>query len=124
MTDMTQAAVPDPDAHLPHEPARGQPAPGWRPDWRNPALELWWTGKRWHGSPRPRPLPAGPGGVQPQVVYVQAPGYGTAQPARPQYLSGISTGEKVVHVVLSVCTLGLWLPVWGLRALLSRRRIR
>ncbi len=125
-------AVPDPDAHLPHEPRTGQSQPGWKPDYSNAAMERWWTGRRWYGDPRPLPpvvpawvanIPTGPGA--PQVVYVQtsAPGPTAAQ-AQPQYLSGISTGEKVVHIVLSICTFGLWLPFWGLRALLSRRRIR
>ena len=131
---MTEVATPepDPDANLPHEPSPGKPLPGWRQDWRNPAMDRWWTGKRWFGDPRPRPpvvpawiadLPTGPGA--PQVVVVQAPGYGPgAVQQGPQYLSGISTGEKIMHVVLSVLTLGLWLPIWGLRAVLSRRRIR
>jgi len=56
---------------------------------------------------------------QPHVVVVNAGG-----PSGPTYLSGMTTGENVIHGIITVCTFGLWAPIWWLRSRMQRRAIR
>jgi hypothetical protein len=35
----------------------------------------------------------------------------------------ISTAEHVMHAILTLCTMGLWLPIWVIRAITASRRI-
>lgn len=51
----------------------------------------------------------------PQVVYVQ-------QPAPQVMRSRASGGAHTVHLVLTVCTCGLWAPVWFLHWLFARKK--
>lgn len=45
-------------------------------------------------------------------------------PAQAAYVSGLSTGGHLAHGLLTLCTLGLWAPIWFLSYWLGRRRIR
>lgn len=33
----------------------------------------------------------------------------------------ISTGETLVHLIMTLCTFGLWIPIWMVRAARGRR---
>lgn len=136
MTEPDVPAVPDRSAPPPGVrplPARagGQPA-GWYPAYDRPGMERYWDGGRWAGAPRssvvsqafppglpPGALPPGYGyaGVPGQPVFVQQ--VNTA----PRYVSGISNGERVVHIILTVCTFGLWALIWIPSEWLRRKRI-
>ena len=80
--------------------------PGWYP--HGPVMR-YWDGRAWteHTAPVQQP-------VQPATV---------VQVGQPRYVSGISTGGHIVHITLSVVTLGLWLPFYALVCWLSRKRI-
>ena len=86
------------------QPQQPPPPAGWYP--HGPG-QRYWDGRAWTGPVAPLP--------QQPVVY--------APQARPRSVSGMSTGENILHLILTVCTLGLWAPLWWLRSRLSRRRI-
>lgn len=85
---------------------QGQTPPGWYPD-SHGALR-WWDGHRWtsHAQP-PRPPVVAP-----------------AQPMMPtRYVTrGVSGTEHMIHLVLTLFTFGLWLPVWIIRMFAGRHR--
>lgn len=54
----------------------------------------------------------------PQVVVVQL-----AATQSPRYLSGLTSGQELVHLTLTILTVGTWAPVWWLHSRLGRRRI-
>ncbi len=89
-------------------------APGWYP---HGAGLRWWDGAQWtaHTAPVP-PRVATP--AAPAVVYVQQP----SRPDRGYKVKGVSGTEHMIHLVLTVCTLGLWFPVWLIRSLAGRQR--
>ena len=106
----------------PHEPSPFpvvQPAapvqqtpPGWYPDRMNPGIQRYWDGYRWteHVAPLQQGMPQ-------QVVVVGGQQGGG-------YVSGLTTGEHILHGILTLCTCGLWGFVWASKAALGRRRIR
>jgi len=85
------------------DPRHGNPAP-----WQQQPPQQHQT----YGPPPQQPYPG-----QPQVVVINAGG-------QRQYLSGMSTGENLIHGIITVCTLGLWAPIWWLRSRMRRRAIR
>lgn len=88
------------------QPQQQPPPPaGWYP--HGPGMQRYWDGRAWTGPVAPLP----------QQPVVHAP------QAHPRAVSGMSTGEHIPHLILTVCTLGLWAPLWWLRSRLSRRRI-
>ncbi|MET7968754.1 hypothetical protein [Micromonospora sp. NPDC005305] len=36
--------------------------------------------------------------------------------------TSLSTGAHMVHLVLTICTFGVWAPVWILHAIFAQRR--
>jgi len=73
------------------------PPPGWYAN--GPGLERWWDGRAW--GPQTRAL---------QVAAMPTMSV-SRQPRRTSHL---------FHLVMSVLTLGLWLPVWAVVAILNR----
>lgn len=67
--------------------AQQQTAAGWYPI--DAYTDRWWDGEQWTGATRPR-------AQQPQVTVTRYP---------QRYRPGM-------HLVLTICTLGLWAPVW------------
>jgi hypothetical protein len=93
----------------PEPPVAATPA-GWYPDPRAGGVQRYWDGERWteHVAAVQR-APA-------QAVVVRPPqpkGYTTR---------GVSGSEHLLHVILTVMTCGLWLPVYLIRMLAGRHR--
>jgi hypothetical protein len=80
------------------------PQPGWYP---NGATLRWWDGTQWTAHTSPLPVP---------------------QYAQPQHRDrgyverGMGSGENLTHLLLTICTLGLWFPVWIIRMMAGRKR--
>lgn len=93
-------------------PARTQPEtpPGWYPAPDGAPTLRYWDGAAWTSNVAPMPP------TQAQVVVRQA-----AQP-RKYVTRGVSQTEHLMHLVLTVFTCGLWLPVWLLRMLAGKHR--
>lgn len=103
-----------------------QGTPGWYP-WPG-GQDRYWDGKEWTET---RPSPAGTGSVSgwPPVAYPE-PTYGRIPPVlqpvpySPRYVSGISNGERLLHILLTICTGGLWgLLIWWPAHYLRRKRV-
>jgi hypothetical protein len=92
------------------QPAHQSTPPGWYPDPTAPGTQRYWDGRAWTENRAPLPQPM----QQPSTV---------VQVGQPRHVSGISTGGHIVHITLSVVTLGLWLPFYALFYWLSRKRI-
>jgi hypothetical protein len=80
---------------------RSTPAPGWYPDPGGQPGQRYHDGQRWtqHFVPTPPTVPA---------------------PAAPAVAVAVSTGggtNHALHLVLTLLTCGLWLPIWILAAL-------
>ena len=87
------------------------PAPGWYPDpYNRRGCVRWWDGATWTGYVEAVTPP-----VPQVIVYQPAPGR--------HYVSGTTNGSNMMHLVLTLCTCGLWLPVWLIVEWLGRRRI-
>lgn len=68
-------------------------AAGWYDDPTSPGVLRWWDGSAWSEYRAPKPV------AQPQTVLVGG------------YRKAYKTSHGF-HLVMSLCTLGLWLPVW------------
>ncbi|SDY80169.1 hypothetical protein SAMN05444365_103524 [Micromonospora pattaloongensis] len=69
----------------------------------------------------PQPQPPYP----PHYVQQPYPPYGYLPPPPPQHVvtkTSLSGSAHAVHGVLTVCTAGLWAPVWILHAIFAQRR--
>jgi hypothetical protein len=82
--------------------------PGYYPD--NQGTMRWWTGRDWSEYTQYQ-QPA-----QPQAIQINNSVGRTG-------VSTISRGEHIFHLVMTICTAGLWLLVWIPRALFARRRM-
>lgn len=85
-----------------------QTPPGWYPQGN---VQRYWDGQQWTDHVSPLQQQVAPVAVAPVV----------AQQAR--YVSGLSSGMKLLHLILTVCTIGLWAPVWWLHGRLSRKKV-
>jgi hypothetical protein len=90
----------------------------------------------WPQQPHPQPAPGYYGPPQPHGY---PPQYQQPYPPATQvvvnvnggggesgisHLSGMTTGAHIVHGIITVCTFGLWGPVWWMKWRLGRRAIR
>jgi hypothetical protein len=66
----------------------------------------WWDGYQWTEHRR----------LAPSIVSTINP--------QPHHVSGLTTGQNIMHAILTVITLGIWAPLWWLSSRLGRRRIR
>jgi hypothetical protein len=80
----------------------GRPAPGWYPT--GPGEERWWDGFQWTARRD----------VAVQLAPTHHAGY---------QVKGVGGGEHLLHLILTICTVGFWLPVWILRSLAGRKRM-
>jgi hypothetical protein len=96
----------------PNQPALPGAAPGWYPDPTMPGMSRWWNGTEWGQA-----MPAA------QVMPSPAPYAQQQQPPRSVSIGGMTYGQHLLHAILSVCTLGAWIPVWIVLALLGRRKV-
>ena len=67
-----------------------QAGAGWYPV--DAYTDRWWDGAQWTGATRPRQM------MQPTVAITRYP---------PRYRPGM-------HLIVTICTLGAWAPVWFL----------
>lgn len=74
--------------------------PGWYPD-ANGVMRFW-NGYEWTNST-----------AAPTAPVLQS----------PHYVSGLTTGQNIIHLILTIFTCGLWGIVWYSKAKLGRRRI-
>lgn len=85
--------------------------PGWYPDPVIPNTLRWWTGEEWseHVSPMPQQTaPQSPVMYQPQAILVQ-----------PGTYYKTSHG---FHLIMSIITFGLWIPVWIIVGIMNASR--
>lgn len=92
-------------------PAPSSP-PGWHPDPRVPGQLRYWDGSTWtaHIAPAGPPPMAMQHYAMPPAVH-----RGT--------VGGLTNGQHLLHAIITVCTFGLWAPVWALLAWSGRRRV-
>lgn len=81
-----------------------QAVAGWYPNPVDAYTERWWDGAVWTGATRPR----GQMAQMPQVSVTRYP---------QQYRPGM-------HLILTICTLGAWAPIWFLDWLVKSRQWR
>lgn len=106
----------------PNRLSRQMPPPGWYPDTQMPGVQRYWTGETWTADVAP--LTPQPVAVQPVPASVVVNVVQQGGPAgRPRAISGLSSGMRAVHLTLTICTLGMWAPVWWLHSRMSRRKI-
>jgi hypothetical protein len=77
----------------------------------------YWDGAQWIGDAVPPP-PQQSAQQEPQVTYtklVTGRGY--------QRGGSLTFAQHLLHAILTLCTFGLWAPVWFLMWWLGRRRI-
>jgi hypothetical protein len=102
-----------PVVYNPHSPSRPLgPGPGWYPDPAGRPALRWYDGQQWTAHLQAAPMPAAV-----PMHYYGGGGSGSAAVAVAVTSSGPS---HLLHLVLTILTLGLWLPVWILIAIFSR----
>lgn len=92
------------------------PTPGWYEDPDQPKAKRWWNGSEW-GAPSPEDRQAA---LDARVAQWIRAGYRVEAQSPTQAV--MVTGRRpnhVLHIILSVLTLGLWLIVWFLVACFS-----
>lgn len=85
------------------------PPPGWYPDPSAPSSTRYWDGAQWtaHRAPAPPPI------VINNVVAPPAP------------VVAVSSGPNhALHLILTLLTCGMWLPIWVIVALFSPSGVR
>jgi threonine/homoserine/homoserine lactone efflux protein len=89
------------------------PQPGWYPDPSGTPGQRYWDGQQWmHYAPPPQPQP------QPQPSIIINNTVGAPAPVV------VTTGPNhALHLVLTLLTFGMWLPVWLIVAIAGHRRV-
>jgi hypothetical protein len=90
---------------------------GWYPypSVRDPHQQAYWNGQKWSEY---RTVVSPVGSVSPAPALIPA-----APRPRPAHVSGTTTGQAIVYVVLALPTCGLSLLWWAARAFLDRKRV-
>lgn len=94
--------------------SRPAPPPGWYPD-PSGGGQRYFDGKQWIDLPPPPPPPAS---AQPSIVINN--NVGAAAP--PVVVT--SGPNHTLHLVLTILTCGMWLPVWLIVAIVGHRRVQ
>lgn len=68
---------------------------GWYPT--QPGMQQYWDGTKWTEHTAPLAAPAAPAAANNAVIVNQRKMYKTSHG---------------FHLIMSICTLGLWLPIW------------
>lgn len=99
-------------------PAGATPPADWYPVPEAPHTLRYWDGKAWTEHYAPAPTAAQPPQLQSgysQQPQFNQPGYG------PSHTTVIVNQKKgvnhVLHLILTIVTFGLWLPVWIILAI-------
>lgn len=77
------------------------PAPNWYPDPYDATAERWWDGQTWTHHMRPRPAPV-------LNIEVNTPPVSQNVVVR----NDRKRVNHLLHLVLTILTVGLWAPVW------------
>jgi hypothetical protein len=88
-----------------HPAPASSPAAGWYPDAQG--VQRWWDGQGWTEHVQPQPVPQQY--AQPVIV----------DNGSDRRFYKTSHG---FHLIMSIVTLGLWLPVWGIMAIMNSTR--
>jgi hypothetical protein len=80
------------------------PAPGWYPDPNGGPAQRYWDGQNWTVAAPSAPAAMPQGHPQPTVLPVRT--------------------NHAMHLVLSLVTCGMWLPVWVIVAMINSSRTR
>lgn len=95
----------------------GTAGPGWYDNPNDPAHQLYWDGRAWNGQSREKPPPLPDPerrAILAQRIAEQA-GHGYRVESQMEFQAIMVRGHRtnhVLHLILSVLTLGLWLIVW------------
>jgi hypothetical protein len=79
-------------------------------------LQRYWDGEAWTDHVAPHTPAAAPVAAAPQPVVVQ-------MSSKPVHVSGLTTGQHILHGTLTFFTGGVWGIVWAWKAFMGRRRI-
>lgn len=117
---MTEASSSPP----PPPPSAGVAA-GWYPQG---AVQRYWDGSSWTDHTAPLAAAAAPPQpvyAAPQPVYAQAPAPVVVvanNGPRSAVHSGMTNGQHLKHLALSILTCGAWLPVWWFISWSSKKK--
>ena len=90
---------------------------GWFDDQQNPGMLRYWDGQAWTDHRAPRPAP------QPQAPVYQAPVERVAAPAQVVVEQRrVYKTSHAFHLIMSIVTIGLWIPVWIVVGLMNAAR--
>lgn len=122
--DSACSEFPEVGEHLPPPPRRphrgngevaftrpqGAP-PGWYPVLDGRSVQRWWTGYDWSGPEYP--IQVGPTSQQQQMMVVNTD-------RGPRISETERRTSHVFHLIMTIVTFGLWLPVWGVVWLINK----